>query len=153
MPRPSKPWYRAQTGWWMAIIGGKWHKLAKGKENQKQAFRRFHELMANFVEKPESPDARVADLCEEFLEHSRKRHAPDTYRNHRFYIQSFCEASGYLKVEGLKPYHVSRWVESKAWNETSCYNARRFVFRVFSWSMQEGIISVLAAGAQFLKVR
>lgn len=140
MPRPNKPWFRAATDWWMVKIDGRQQKLAKGKKNKSAALKKFHQLMAARTELPESADARVADICEAFLEFSAKNHAPDTYRNHRFYIQSFCDISGLLPVLELRQFHVSRWVESKKWNDTSRYNARRFVFRAFSWAVGEGIL-------------
>jgi hypothetical protein len=45
MPRPNRPWFRNQTDWWMAKIGGKSHKLAKGRKNKAAAETKFHELM------------------------------------------------------------------------------------------------------------
>lgn len=140
MPRPSKPWFRKQTGWWMATVAGQSHKLVKGKDNKKEAQRRFHELMAKVAEAPESPDARAADVCEAFLDWSFKHHAPDTYCGHLWYIQSFCEKYGFVSVLKLKPYHITRWVDSKQWNNTSRYNGTRFVCRAFSWAKQEGIL-------------
>ncbi len=140
MPRPSKPWFRTATGWWMVKLGGKQHKLAKGRKNKKAATAKFHELMAAQAQLPESPDARVVDICEAFLEFSAKHHAPDTYRNHRFYLQSFCEAAGLLPVAELRPFHVTRWCESKPWNETSQFNARRYAFRAMNWAVSEGLL-------------
>ena len=140
MPRPNKPWFRAATDWWMVKIDGRQMKLAKGKKNKTAALKKFHELMAARTELPESVDARIADVCEAFLGFSSKNHAPDTYRNYRFYIQSFCDTSGLLPVLELRQFHVSRWIEAKEWNETSRHNGRRFVFRAFSWAVGEGIL-------------
>ncbi len=124
----------------MATIDGKWHRLAKGKQNKKQAVVRFHELMAAMRTAAGEFQRRVADVCEAFLDYSSRHHAPDTYRSYLWYLQGFCEHSGYLEVGKLKPYHVTRWVDSRSWNETSQYNGRRFVFRAFSWSVEEGIL-------------
>jgi integrase len=126
----------------MATIGGQCHKLAKGKRSKREALSRFHELMATVAQAPESSDARAADICEAFLDWSSKHHAPDTYRGHSWYIQSFCEKYGYVAVLSLKPFHLTRWIDSKPWNTTSCYNAVRFVSRAFSWAKQEGLINV-----------
>ena len=140
MPRPNRPWFRRQTGWWMAKIGGESHKLAKGRRNKSEAETRFHELMLTASQAPESPDARVADICEAFLRWSRKHHAADTYRSYNGYLQSFCEASGQLPVRQLQKFHVTRWVDSQSWNATSQYNGRRFVFRAFNWAADEGLL-------------
>jgi integrase len=140
MPRPNRPWFRNQTDWWMAKIGGKSHKLAKGRKNKAAAETKFHELMLIAFQAPESPDARVADVCEEFLRWSRKHHAADTYRSYNGYLQSFCERYGQLPVGQLQKFHVTRWVDAQNWNETSQYNGRRFVFRAFNWATDEGLL-------------
>ena len=64
MPRQPLPWFRKQTGWWKVCLNGERLKLAKGKSNKKEALKRFHELMARMVQRPESPDARVAEVAE-----------------------------------------------------------------------------------------
>lgn len=140
MARRSKPWFRKQTGWWMVTVGDQQHKLAQGRNNKAEAEKRFNELMFLRGEAPESSDARVVAVCEAFLQWSRHRHAADTYRNYQFYIQNFCEKSGYLKVSELKPFHVTRWVDSHEWNDTSEYNARRTVYRAFNWAAEEQLI-------------
>lgn len=140
MSRPNKPWFRAQTGWWMVKLGGKQHKLVQGRKNKKDAVTKFHELMSTQAQLPESPDARVADICEAFLGYSAKNHAPDTYRNHRFYLQEFSEAAGQVLVAELRPFHVTRWIESKVWNETTRFNAKRYAFRAMNWAVGEGIL-------------
>ncbi len=142
MARPNKIWFRKSTGWWVVVIDGEWKKLAKGKGNKAAADTKFHELMLLRAEAPEDASARVAALCEAFLRWSKLHHADDTYRNHAFYIQSFAEACGQLLVKDLKVFHVTRWVDGKtAWKETSAYNARRFVFRVFTWAKEQGMIA------------
>lgn len=144
MARPQKPWYRKQTDWWMVKVAGVQTKLVKGKENKKQAEQKFHELMAAGARDPVSPSARTADLVEAFLKHSRVHFAPDTHRVNKYYCQLFAEACGQVLATEMKPYHVSRWVdakvEAKEWNETSVYNARRTAFRVFSWSVGQGLL-------------
>lgn len=83
----------------------------------------------------------MADGIEAFLGHVGRRLSAETYRGYRFYCQKFAETYGYVPTRQLKPYHVSRWVDQKPWNETTEYNARRSVFRAFSWASQEGLIA------------
>ncbi len=72
---------------------------------------------------------------------SKKRHAPDTYRNYRFYGQKFAEACGQRLTADLKLFHVTQWVDQHPWNETSERNARRVAHRVMTWALEEGPIS------------
>lgn len=140
MPRPNKPWFRQQTGWWMAKIGGQLHKLAKGRRNKSTAKRKFHELMATSARPAESPNARVADICEEFLRWSKKHHKADTYRCYNGYLQSFCEYCGHLPVQQLQKFHITRWIDAQPWNATSQYNGRRSAFRALNWAADEELI-------------
>jgi hypothetical protein len=71
MARMPKPWFRKQTGWWMVTLGGRQHKLAEGRENKKVAQKRFHELQLLVAEAPGSSNARVASVCDAFLEWSQ----------------------------------------------------------------------------------
>ena len=41
----------------------------------------------------------------------------------------------------MLPYHVTQWVKKHPWNETTEYNARRTVYRAFSWALEEGLIA------------
>jgi integrase len=142
MARTPKPWFRKQTGWWMVTLGGVQHKLVEGRENKKAAQTKFHELSLFIAEAPQSSDARVASVCDAFLQWSERHQSPETYRGYRFYVQSFCEACGYLLVQDVKPYHVTQWTDSKAWGPTSQFNAVRAALRVFNWAVQQGILDV-----------
>ena len=75
----------------------------------------YYDANPSMFQLPESADARVADICEAFLGFSAKNHAPDTYRNHHFYIQSFCDTAGLLPVLELRQFHVTRWIEANGY--------------------------------------
>jgi integrase len=140
MARRPKPWFRTETGWWMVTLGGKQHKLAEGKKNKSLAYDRFHEFSLLASAPAEASNARVAAVCEDFLNWSEKRQPAETCRGYRFYVQAFCEGCGYLQVEQLKPYHVTRWLDKKSWNETTQCNAIRAVIRVFNWAKKQGFV-------------
>jgi integrase len=124
----------------MVSLGGRQHKLAEGRENKSLAEKKFHQLCLMATEPAESPDARVAAICEEFLAWSESRQARSTYLGYQFYIQAFCEGCGFLRAAQLKPFHVTRWIAKKSWNETTQYNALRTVFRVFNWAKTQGLL-------------
>ena len=153
MGRPNKPWFRPDVGWWVTNVGGKQHRLAKGKANKAEAVRAFHELMALTPRRPEAHDARVCDLTESFLDFvRRKKYSDDTYRNYSFYLMSFCDFRGFRPAREIIPHDVTQWITSpkkphgkrtpKPWNDTTEYNAKRTVFRLFSWANEEGLLTV-----------
>lgn len=140
MARTPRAWFRKQTGWWMVTLGGKQHKLAEGRENKQLAQKKSHELSLLVAEAPESSDMRVASVCDAFLVWSARHQAAETYRGYSFYVQSFCEACGYLPVADLRPHHVTKWMDSKPWGPTSQFNAVRSAQRVFNWAAKERLL-------------
>jgi integrase len=129
----------------MVKIGGKPTKLVKGKTNREEAERLLHELLSKTARQPDRLDARVADIVEAFLRHSRIHYAPDTSRIHRYYCQLFAEACGQVQARELRPYHISRWVDKKReaeeWGESTVFNAKRIAFRVCNWAVEEGLLT------------
>lgn len=142
MGRRYKPWYRPDCGWWVTNIGRKQFRLAKGKDNQAEAERVFHELMALRPRRPDAWNARVCDLVDAFLRFTAlAKYADDTRRNYEFYLQKFSEFRGHVLGAEAIPQHVTDWIQSNEWNETTAYNAKRTVFRVFSWAVEQGLLT------------
>ena len=95
----------------------------------------------------------VADLTESFLRHSRLNLAADTHRINRYYGQLFAERHGAVTANDIKPFHISAWIDHmrspervaakpiyRPWGETTIFNAKKLVARIFSWSVAEGVI-------------
>jgi hypothetical protein len=141
MPRLNKIWFRKDTGWWMVTLAGRKVRLAQGRQNREQAERRFHEFKAVTPQEPEHINARAADIIEAFLLWSESHLSPETHRNLRWFGEMFAEHSGYVTVSLLKPIHLTRWIEEKNWGPTTERNARRSIFRAFSWACEQGILA------------
>jgi integrase len=141
MGRPNKIWFRKDIGWWMVTLGGVKTRLAEGKHNKKAAEDKFHELCLQRSRAPESSSARVADIIEAFLAWAKIHRSDETNRNYIWYGQKFSEHVGYLQLSELKPIHVTRFVDKHGWKDTTERNARRSVYRAFSWAKEEGVIA------------
>jgi integrase len=141
MSRPNKVWFRKDVGWWMVTLGGKKIRLAEGRQNKKIAEQKYHELAAVRTQAPESATARVADVIEAFLAWSKLHRSDETNRNYLWFGQAFSEHSGDLVASELKPIHLTRWIDAEAWGQTTQRNARRSIYRAFSWACEEGILS------------
>src|SRR5262245_8021834 len=96
VPRKAKPWFRSQTGWWMAVVGGVRHKLCKGRENKDEARRRLREILTLRDLNPclKAGPLTVAAVIEKFLEHAAKVYAERSLYERRIILQSFAEAPG-----------------------------------------------------------
>lgn len=125
----------------MTTIGGKQHKLVEGYENRAIAEKKFHELKLIAIESPRSTNLRVHSLCDMYLDWASENLKPSTYEGNRWYLQGFVEHCGYLMATKIKTFDVTEWISSKKrWNETTSYNGRRLVKRVFNWGVEQQIL-------------
>lgn len=141
MRKPSKPWYRKFTDTWYVCLNGRQIPLAKGKDNKREAERAFFRLMAGETPAPSrAKDTRVVAVLDLFLDHAQRHNKPATYAWYRHFLQSFSDAYGSLKVEDLRPFHVTRWVDSHPAWKGGKWAAVTAVKRAFNWAADEGLI-------------
>ena len=80
MPQSPRPWFRKQTGWWMAQVDHKQEKLAKGKENKRAAEQKLRDILTLRAtnSEPESGQLTVAAVIDWDIEFSKSRLASTT---------------------------------------------------------------------------
>jgi integrase len=143
MGRPRKPYFRASDGWWVSRFHGEYVKLAKGAENEAEAKKRFHELMAlEAVNTPlESAEATTAALSEAFLTWSHRENSPTTYEFYRSFLQTFVDLHGAVRVRDFKPYHATAWLAAHTgWNPSTRRCALTALKRALNWAVKEGYL-------------
>ena len=100
--------------------------LQERGENPEPAFRRL-------------TAAQVFDL---FLDWSSRHNEARTYEWYRDFLQDFSDMYGALEAGKLKPFHVTRWLDShRGWGEASRRCGTIAVKRAFNWADAEGILS------------
>ncbi len=140
MARQPKPWYRKSRGLWYVQIDGKQVNLGR---DRKAAMQRFHELMAQPRQRS-LPAESLAVLFDRFLDWNQRHRAPRTYEYYQEKLQDFLNfatteyAIRTLTVDGLKPFHVQDWLDSK-----TCSNGHKrghvtALKRVFNWAVKMG---------------
>ena len=129
MSRPPKPWFRKFTSSWYVMIDGKQHPLGPDKD---EAFRLFHELMAD---RPQLNQKHIAVILDKFLDWTQAHRATRTYEWYRDFLQSFKDAHPSLKVDQLKPYHVDEWA-SKGPKRARITAMKR----AMNWAAKQGYI-------------
>jgi len=139
--RVPKPFFRAFDSWWYVQVGKQQHKLAKGHDNEAEAYRVYHRLMAaeGLVEHHQR-SMKAALLCDLFLEFSEKNHAEDTYNWFRYFLQSFCDHAGTMEVSDLRPLHINRWIARHRWAQSSQAAAITCIKRAVNWAVDEGYL-------------
>ena len=143
MRKPSKPWYRKFNDTWYVTVRGEQIPLAKGKANKAEAERAFYKLMAGDApaQLARPQDTRVVAILDLFLDHSQRHNKPRTYEWYHSFLQDFSDQYGPLKVEDLRPFHVTRWLDAHPdWKGTR-WGAVTAVKRAFNWAADEGLIA------------
>lgn len=140
----EQPFYRRFNESWYVQIGKKQIKLCPGPKNAQtraEAYRKFAELISADVGRLEDPSKlTVAQACDVLLEHARLHASKGTYDFYKFFLQSFCDECGTLKVMSLKPLHVTRWMDGSAWNPTTRNNAASCVKRAINFCLVQGVL-------------
>lgn len=153
--KQPKPWFRRSKNAWYVEHRFKKVRLGGHPENApppkkskagwnapQPILDAFYKLMATDPANLPKPDKLlVATVCDLFLDHSQKHHSPDTYANYRHFLQLFSNAYGRDLAAGMKPFHVTKFLDDHPnWN-----GARRHaviaIRRAFSWSDQQGILA------------
>lgn len=147
MARDPKPWFRAQTGWWMAVVGGVRHKLAKGRDAKADAKRELAKLLAvrDAAPDPDSRDLTVAGVVELYLESMKDKYAERSLYERKIILQAFAEAHGFRRADeaGCKPYHLTRWLDSnERWkSDWTKSGVAAVVQRPFNWAVKQRLIA------------
>lgn len=143
MPHYPRPFFRTARNAWYVQLDGRQIKLA---EDRDQAFKRYHELMAQ----PRLPAATPAEanrlvvvIFDEFLDWCEKHRAPDTYRWYKDRLESFCKSiESTLTVDLLRPHYVQKWVDNYPvpLKSGSRRNLIASIKRALKWAEEQGYI-------------
>jgi integrase len=140
--RFAKPFFRASKGAWYLQLGKR--QISLGKERE-EAFKRYREILLHERGETSEPAFRrltVAQVFDLFLDWSSRHNGARTYEWYRDFLQSFSDRCGALQAEKLKPFHLTRWLDSHpGWGEASRRCATIAVKRAFNWAEAEGILS------------
>jgi integrase len=131
-----KPYFRKSRQLWYVQIDGREHKLGPDRD---EAFRRYHQLMAEPPEQKIAAD-RLTELIDRFLDWVHKHRAPANYEGYRHRLQRFVDTYPKLKVAELRPYHVENWVDQYELSNTTRRNYFRAIKRCLRWAKQQGYV-------------
>jgi integrase len=144
MPRPPRPWFRAERNAWFAQVDGKQVRLAIGRTNRPEAEKTLRRLLTARDEcKPISAGLTVRDVCNLFLAHSAKRRAAVTVAGYERHLVSACRSFGAERAESLPPHRVTTWLDGQTgWGDTTRFNAVTAVKAAFRWAKRSGYLAV-----------
>lgn len=130
MPRESGLWQRkGRPGWWSTINGRQVYLAA----DRKAAAAKLRLLLAGSASAG-STHFSVVDICDLFIEHKSSRVASSTLDWYRRHLQSLCAMYGQLPAMDLRPIHVSRWIDSHSWSQSTRSGAVTAAKAAFAWA-------------------
>jgi integrase len=117
----GRPWYRAQKDAWCIKIDGKLANIkrpdgtvVKGKDNEAEAVKYWHQLMSLAHAPASGDDNLVMVIFELYLRHLEQKHAePKTIKEYTKYLTEFTNLHPTLRVKDLKPHHLQTWWDEK----------------------------------------
>jgi integrase len=135
------PWKWGQRNRWCATINGKRVPLDADPDDEKAAWKEWHERMAA-RDRParrseDLPVRSVLTLHDDFVKDNRAAHTYDWYVRHS---KSFCKAHGHLTVGEFRPHHIDSWVGSHEWAASTRRGAISAIKIAFAWAKKRGYI-------------
>ena len=134
--RKPQPFFRKFTGTWYVQIERQQINLGP---NEEAAWNRYHAIMAGQVTGDNS--TTVAVVFDHFLDWCQRNRALASYEFYKRFLDSFAQRIGRrLRVDQLKPYHVTQWTADRysASSPMTVHHAIRSVQRAMNWAVREG---------------
>ena len=150
-----RPWFRKHDDWWYVTrrLNGQrvQTKLAKGRENEAEAFQRFYELMAASGAVEVDPAVSFNELCHLFLAWSKEHNASSTTAWYWGFLADFDDLYR-GPVSKLQKRHVEAWLRNHTnWSQSTERQAITSVKRVLNWGFDQGYIAEIPRGIRGLK--
>ena len=153
--RQPTPWFRAAKNAWFVEHGGRQCRLGRHPDGAPPPRRTktgwnapleireaFHALMSGQPDpRPKAENLPAVKVCDLFLDHSQKHHAPGTFAGYKFFLKSFCGRHGRQPAKAVVPFHVNSWLDSKPTWKGSRRHAALAVKRAFAWADKQGLLS------------
>ena len=134
-----KPYFRKDRGaWFVKTRNGK--SQIRLHEDEEQAFKIWQELQS--AENPDRPNAPFASLVENYLRSAERSVSAEMFTRTGTYLADFCRAYGKTAARAIKPHDVTKWIENHpGWGSWSQRAAISAVKRVFSWAIEQGLLT------------
>lgn len=155
MARKSNgPWWNADKGKWFVWHDGR--RVNLKTEDEREAVRRWHRLMAGVHEQPVTPTpipdkpkgitVTVKQLADAFLTDAEQRMSKACWRNYSLFLNTFTNAYGAKQAETVTDTDVEGVSRNPKWSTTYRSGFVGCVLTVYRWGMRNKVIGVNPIG-------
>ena len=142
MARPNRPWFRESKQAWYATVKGRMVSLGvKGRDNEAEAVKAWHRLMAGVAEKAEpKPEPAVAEVLTAFLADAEGRVKPTTLDGYRRFLLPFAKRFGAVKASALSPPVAEAYARKPTWASDTRADFLGALVTAFRWADRSRLI-------------
>ena len=137
-----KPWYRkSKKAWYLQVSRGEQLCLGKTKAEADRRYRQWLIDNAGSLPQPTQRQLTIAELAQEFLNHSRQHTEPKTYEFYCFFIVPFVERFGSACASTFLPRTFNKWLDEHGGWKGSRRCAIIAIKRMFNWATKEKLLA------------
>jgi integrase len=133
-----KPWFRkSKKAWYLQVSRGVQKCLGKTRAEADRAYR--HWLLEQGEQLPVMERRRltVAEVAQEFLDHSRKNNDEGTYQFYCYFVVPFVERFGSAPAATFPPLSFIKWLDEHDGWKGARRNAIIALKRMFNWAAND----------------
>ena len=135
--RTPKPWWHAQKKQWCCKIANRLYTLG---EDYEDAVKAFHRLRGEVVPRIVHVKAlTVLAVLEHYLDRQQARTSERNYQWCLDTCTSFYKHVGDIAAADLKPHHLTSWVSSQAWSDSTKRRRMVCIQSAFIYADRQGI--------------
>ncbi|MCZ2340310.1 MAG: site-specific integrase [Bacteroidales bacterium] len=143
------PWFwEAKNGWFVHLNGKRINLRVKGSENETEAVKAWHRLMADGPKAPvkeePKPEVTVKTVFDAFLADAKGRVKANTYATYDGLLKAVNEAHGGMRAEGFTVAVALAFANrprKPAWSSSHRHNLLGAVATAFKWAAAVGLIT------------
>jgi integrase len=137
-----KPWYRpSKKAWYLQVSRGVQQRLGKTKAEADAAYRQRLLDQGQDLPPPERRKLSIAEIAQEFLDHTKKHTKPKSYASYCYFVVPFVERFGKAPPASFPPLSFTRWLDDHAGCKGSRRNAIIAVKRLFNWAVEQKMLA------------
>ena len=154
MARPSRPWFRESKGTWYTTLDGKKVSLkVRGRENEKEAVRAWHRLIANGTADPpdqspptavgtapEPDGVSVGEVLTAFLADCEGRIKSKAVHDYNAFLNAFAESFGKVKASALTTAQAEAYARKPTWSASTQHDFLGILAAAFKWAERVRLI-------------
>lgn len=139
--RTAHPWFRDSKNTWYATIDGKKISLkVKGKGNEAEAWKAYHNLLDNGSQEAKPKALTVAEVITAFLADAERRVKPITFAFYRRFLDPFAKSHGKGKIVALTLTQAEQWARKPTWSNSTRHDALGTLATAFRWAERNRLI-------------